>query len=198
MMEERSRLAICSSCYLPPISYFNNLLNSEKVCLDPHERWTKSSLRNRTVILSTNGKLNLTVPVQKSKQQQTLVKEIKISYNDPWVRVHKGAIESAYNKSAFFEYLKDELFVILDKKPVFLIDLNSALTDWVFRKLKLKLKLELLPDEYIEAVDFRIGSNQLSADSTQPILPYPQVFSEKFTFVEGLSILDLLCNKGRM
>jgi len=198
MMEERSRLAICSSCYLPPISYFNNLLNSEKVCLDPNERWTKSSLRNRTVILSTNGKLNLTVPVQKSKQQQTLVKEIKISYNDPWVRVHKGAIESAYNKSAFFEYLKDELFTIYDKKHVFLIDLNSELTDWLFRKLKLKLKLELLPDEYLEAVDFRIGSDQLSANSTNTILPYPQVFSEKFPFVDGLSILDLLCNKGRM
>jgi hypothetical protein len=198
MSEVRSRLAICSSCYLPPISYFNNLLETEKVYLDPNERWTKSHLRNRASILSTNGKLNLTVPVQKSKQQQTLVKEIKISYNDPWVRVHKGAIESAYNKSAFFEYLKDELFVIYEKKPVFLIDFNSELTDWIFKKLRLKLKLELLPDERLDAVDYRIGSDQLSPDLTTSILPYPQVFSEKFPFVDGLSILDLLSNKGRL
>jgi len=148
----------------------------------------------------------LSVPVQHTGGKRVPVKDIRISYAEDWVRVHKGALYSAYNRSAFFEFFRDELFLLYDSKPVFLLDLNMSLMRFLFTRLRLP-EPEIASSLQEEWTDLRtlheIGSvtSLLKAGS-----PYHQVFAERVTgsntshapFVPYLSVLDTLCNLGRL
>ncbi|WP_291095666.1 WbqC family protein, partial [Empedobacter sp. UBA7252] len=96
-----------------------------------------------------------------------------------------------------FEYYEDEIIPILEQKEKFLLDFNLKTIDFINKKLSLDLeisKTETYQDLNPEN-DFR---NQFSAKKApQYNLPeYAQVFDDKFEFIEGLSILDLLFSEG--
>lgn len=190
------KTVLLPSLYLPPAEIFRQLVDADELVIAEDECWEKQTLRSRCQVLGANGIQTLSIPVQHTGGIRKPVKDITISYNEAWVRVHKGAIFSAYNTSSFFTYFREELFDIYDKKPKYLVDFNRDLLHFVLRKLKLKIKINT-SNNYNQLIDLKDFTNLSKIQSDlPPIPPYPQVFSYKMPFQPTLSVLDLLSNKG--
>lgn len=192
-MTARRRIII-PSLYLPPGALLF-YLKEDEIFQDESENWQKQSLRNRTLILGANGPLTLSVPVIHPGRIGAKTRDIRISYAENWTRVHKGALFSAYNTSPFFSYFRDELFMIYDSKPVFLVDLNNALNSLLLKKLKIPPFGRGDIPGFEDCIDLRphCTTNRLS-NLIPPLPPYQQVFSYKMPFIPGLSCIDLLAN----
>jgi hypothetical protein len=190
-----------SSAYFPPVEYLSAWLQAKQPCIDPTEHYRKQSYRTRAVILSGNGQLTLTVPVQ-HPANHTPVKDVRLDYATPWQRQHWRGIVSAYNNSPFFLFLQDFFYPFFEKRYTFLLDLNNDILQKVLSLLGYQGEL-LFQEETVlprQEHDFRqwIHPRMAVRDDypwhTQP--PYAQVFEDKFGFVPHLSVLDLLFNKG--
>ena len=190
--------AVVSALYLPPVELLRLWCTHQEILVDIEERWIKQTLRNRTYILGANGVQSLSVPVIHTGGLPVKMKDIRISYSQPWVRVHKGALFSAYNTSPYFEYFRDELFHELDKKPEFLIDLNLNLLQLLLKKGRYTGKTGLLSDQPYEIDYKQFSDNDNFISAVPPAASYPQVFSYKFPFIPHLSAIDCLSNLGRI
>ena len=185
---------ILSTAYFPPVAYFSLLASAKTVHLEACESYRKQTWRNRCRILTTNGPMDLRVPVMHDGGR--LITDIRVDWSTPWLRQTEYAIDTAYYSSPFFEYYREDLFALLDRQPERLWDLNMSLIDFFCRKIGISPQIvptrdwqETLPEDLRDA---------LSPKRPCPLAtrPYWQVFREKFGFVDGLSVMDLLFNEG--
>ena len=186
--------------YLGPISYFSQLKQHQAghIELERFEHFPKQTYRNRMSIYSPNGKLDLTIPVKKGSKQHTPLRDVRISYEADWQRLHWRSIQTCYRNSSFFEYYEDDFAPLYETKTEFLIDHNIALTDLSLKILK--LQPTFLFNESYQAVpvdldDLRDSFSPKSAE-TPTQSPYFQVFEDKHGFIPNLSIVDLIFNQG--
>lgn len=194
-----SESVILSTSYLGSLEYFAQLVNAEKVIIDPNEHYIKQTFRNRCVIATANGKLSLIIPVIKPNGNRTRVKDIRISQTGNWQKLHWRAIMSAYSHSPFLLYYQDTLEPFYQKQYKFLFDLNQQLLDLVLGFLKIEPQVEI-SESYIEDLTPGLSDYRNVFSPKKKTLmefpPYIQVFSEKHDFFSNLSILDLLFNEG--
>ena len=61
------KIAILTTEYMPPISSFWLMNNSDKIIIEHCENYQKKSTRNRSKILGVNGVDVLSVPLKKGK-----------------------------------------------------------------------------------------------------------------------------------
>lgn len=191
-----------SPLFIPPyagnIQYYSLFAHSKEVLLEKNAHYVKQTYRNRCQILTANGVMNLTIPVEKVSGEKMLDKDVKISPTD-WQRVHWTAIESAYNNSPFFLYYEDDIRPMYDKKYDFLLDFNLELQEKLVSLLGLTTEFKLT-ENYIDsyANDLREVLSPKYKGDYPNFNPesYYQVFKEKYGFVENLSIYDLLFNMG--
>lgn len=189
---------LLSTAFFPPTDFFAlkrlSFQSGELFLLEACESYEKQSYRNRCRILTSNGVMDLRVPIVHDGAR--LITDIAVDYSRPWVRQMEYAIETAYCSSPFFEYYKDPLFAILDSKPERLWDLNLRLIRFFSDKIGLAGEMAVTSD-YCPSVpnDYR-RSLHPKKPSVVDAKPYWQVFNEKFGFVGGLSIMDLLFNEG--
>lgn len=191
--------AIIPLFYLPPIEYFSKLIEyKDNLLFENAEHFQKQSFRNRASIHSPNGKLDLIVPLVKGSKVHTKVKDVKISYDFRWQRLHWMSLQTSYRSSAYFEFYEDELAVFYEKEWKFLFDYNEELLQVILGFLKLNIQYSYTDNfekEYPDLNDFRDSihpkrSAQLIVNS------YFQVFEERNGFLPNLSIVDLLFNQG--
>lgn len=192
--------AILPLFYLPPVGYFSLLqkLNPDFL-IEKHEHLVKQTYRNRASIYSPNGKLDITVPLVKGAKTHTMMKDIRISYDFNWQRLHWLSLESCYRSSAYFEFYEDELAPFYNKKFEFLFDYNTQLLEWLIKKLKLTIGVNPTP-EYFDNVDhdldYRGIMNPKKMEDIINNKQYFQVFEDRHQFLPNLSIVDLLFNQG--
>ena len=81
--------AVLPMFYLPPVEYFA-ALNTYKpnILIESEEHFLKQTYRNRANIYSPDGLLALTVPVVRGAKNHTKIKDVKISYDFDWQRLH--------------------------------------------------------------------------------------------------------------
>ena len=184
--------------YLPPISYFAVLLKQQSISIEQYENYQKGSYRNRCHIATANGILRLSIPLEKGKNNQLPIKEVKIYNHDNWQTQHWRAIKSAYGKSPFFEFYADELAPFFQKKYDYLLDWNMDLLHFMIENIGLPVEIKRT-DNYVEKTDnlqdFRNLISPKRKTSFHNIY-YGQVFEDKHGFLPDLSILDLLFCKG--
>ena len=184
--------------YLPPIHYFTALKqNQGDILLEIHEHFPKQTYRNRASIHSPNGKLDLIVPVEKGSAMHRPIKDIRISYEFNWQRIHWLSLQTSYRSSAFFEFYEDDFAPFYENKWEFLVDYNQELLTLISRLLKLNI-LFTPTTEYkpVEAeLDFRFSIHP-KKESLFSVKPYYQVFEDRNGFIEDLSMVDLLFNQG--
>lgn len=182
--------------YLPPISWFRFFLDEIDVLLEQYEHLPKQTLRNRAQIFGANGKLNLTIPLKKNGKRA--VKDIEISYNEDWQKLHWKSIKNVYQSAPYFEYYEDTLRSIYECKETNLMDFNLNAIHVILRILKTEKNFsftEKYQKEITEGEDKR-EAFEAKRDSNFSLSPYYQVFSDKLGFINDLSIVDLLCNLG--
>ncbi|REC53497.1 hypothetical protein DRF62_13310 [Chryseobacterium piscium] len=182
--------------YLPPISWFSEFLNVEnEVVFEQFESFPKQTFRNRTNIYGANGRLSLIIPIIHNGNRE--FKDTEMSYREDWQKIHWKSIKTVYQGSPYFEYYEDKLKKLFENKEKFLLDFNIKSIKIILDILKTE-KAYSLNEEYIknpEQVNFR---EKFSAKipSEYEMAEYYQTFSDKLGFLNDLSIVDLICNKG--
>ena len=88
--------------YLPSLEYFAALLKYDYVYLEANEHYQKQSYRNRCYIRAANKVDLLSVPVLDGRRK-VLIRDIRIDYQQGWLKDHWRAITSAYGKTPYFE-----------------------------------------------------------------------------------------------
>lgn len=185
---------ILSTAWFPPVDWFALLAAKESVYLEACESYRKQTWRNRCRILTANGPMDLRVPVLHDGER--LISKVRVDWSTDWLRQCEYAIDTAYYSSPFFEYYRDELFAILERRQETLWDMNLDIIDFFCRKIGIS-------PEIVPTVDFALDVEENWRDRLSPkkpaeglVRPYWQVFREKFGFVPGLSVMDLLFNEG--
>ncbi|MBU2651587.1 MAG: WbqC family protein [Bacteroidetes bacterium] len=188
-----------STALLPPVAYMAVIRKMSNVKLEALETYRKQSFRNRFEILTTNGRVALTIPVRKTFGNHTLTSEIKICYAQPWQKVIRGGLEAAYNSSPYFLYFKDELFSIFAERHDKLIDLNHTLLMKILDWTGIQASISYTHEFYHEVpgcLDLRYAIHPGKIIPEMVFPEYFQTFSDRYCFQANLSILDLLFNLG--
>jgi hypothetical protein len=172
------------------------ILNSdENVCIEKHENFQKRSIRSRYEICNHQGRSTLSIPLIKGKNQGQQITEVLISYEEDWAALHLKSIISAYGKAPYFEHYIDYIESTLSIKPATLWEFNSNCIELCLKLLKTKVSVSTSISYEFEVkadvLDIRKGN------SVEILYPtYQQCFSERFDFIENLSIIDLLMCLG--
>ncbi len=169
---------------------------ADSICIDIYENRVKQSYRNRCEILGANGPLNLIIPI-KHEGHRTM-KDIKICYDNSWQKIHWKSLQSAYQRSPYFEYYEHKIAPLFEKQPPFLINWNASLLSFCMEVLQRDYPIvsstSYIPPES-SMDDYRDDFSPKKAKQNV-YTPYSQVFEDRFSFQENLSIFDLICNKG--
>jgi hypothetical protein len=143
----------------------------------------------------------LTVPVLRGSFHKTPLRDLEIDNSRRWRDLHLRSITSAYATAPFFEYYYDAISTVISRPFRFLLDLNAealvSMTNAIGLSTEISFSEEFM-EEGILAEDFRyiISPKEPSSVTGFTYMPYMQVFSERFGFVPGLSIIDVLLNNG--
>ncbi len=185
--------------YLPPVEYFARLNSyGTDLLIEKHEHFPKQTYRNRANIYSPDGLLTLVVPVVKGAKVHTAVKDVKISYDFNWQRLHWLSLQGCYRRSAYFEYYEHEFAPFYEKKEQWLFDYNEQLLNMLLKQLKIKASIfytDSYEKDYPNLMDTR-ASIHPKKQSNYEQKPYFQLFEDRHGFMKNLSVVDLLFNQG--
>lgn len=190
-------MILLSSHYLPCIQWFQALVSGDAVVIDVHEHFLKQTYRNRTTILSANGKLALTIPVKKYANHTPMM-DIKIENDFPWQHQHWQTIVSAYHSAPYFIYYQDYIKPLYETEYTSLLEWNTELLKVCLKLMKLDIALKYSEHYYLKDesdTDYRMVISPKNKESVSTPT-YLQVFSEKFPFEPNLSVVDVLFNHG--
>lgn len=189
--------AILHPSYFPSISHFVVMAQSHKIVFEKEDNFQKQTNRNRMYIYSPNGIQLLNIPIKHSKENRQMTKDIRLETAFDWQKQHFKSLEAAYRNSPFFEFFEDDIMPVFEKKHTFLMDLNLQTIEIVSKCLGLKLEPTFSTEYFRNPVltDFRTLVD--GKKDSYEFQSYPQVFEEKFGYLNNLSILDLLFNEGR-
>jgi hypothetical protein len=182
--------------YFPSIISCVALSKSTYVDFLSSESWERRGFRNRMVLATANGLVQLTVPVLGGRNQKGCYKDIMIDHRVNWQKQHWGTIFSAYGNSPWFFQYGPELETIFQFKDTYLVDWNLRCLSWIWAKW-----FGAVPEQIesgLGAMETQINlSNALNAVNFQKgplrvLKAYPQVFEDRLGFQSNLSVLDLL------
>jgi hypothetical protein len=189
-------MTILPLCPFPHPSWWKHARTPEAV-VDVGEYYIHQTLRNRYYILGPNGVQVLTIPVVGQKGVKTPVRDIRIAEHGNWKREHLGALRAAYGKSAFYPFLEDQL------RELYEVHAQDTLMAFSMKSIAVIGAVAGAIQPVISAmyVDCAEGDTDLRGLFRRPEqLPqgaaYPQVFADRFGYVGGLSVLDLVMNLG--
>ena len=202
-------ISLLTTAYMPPVEYFFAIAHSDRVLIEQHEAYQKQSWRSRCRILAAGGPEDLSIPIIKEERRSRPIRDIRIDYSEPWLQHHVRAFAAAYHSSAFYDYYADDLLPILERRPVFLFDLNMELLEKLLELLDLKVPVSLT-ESFIAPLrsDIFDGRQRIQPKYKGESLlaeygceqAYYQVFVNQMPgqagFIPNLSILDLLSAEG--
>lgn len=185
--------------YFGTVNYYKTLFRYLNIEFEEYENYQKGSFRNRTLVPGANGVINLSVPLQKGRDQKALFRDIKIDYRENWMVQHIRTLDACYNRAPFYEFYRDSIRDLLNQEETHLMSLDKKLVQWVLKMLKAKpvissterysLKVQ---EEIVDARNSILPGKDLSID----IPEYAQVFEDRIGFKPNMSILDLLFCQG--
>lgn len=192
------KVLLIESQYFPPIDAYKTLVKHNILQIEKYEHYQKLSYRNRCYVAGPNGRMILSVPLARGKNQRTVMKDVRISNEEKWQGLHWKTLVSAYRRSPWFEYYEADLQELFEKPFDFLLDWNIACFEWTNSKLGIIMPVTFTGhyQKEVNGVTDARESILPGADTTGPA-EYTQVFQERTGFISGLSILDLLFCEGK-
>ena len=182
--------------YFGTLSYIKAIQEAQTISFDENELFSKMSFKNRTIIASAQGPLNLTIPIIGGRDQKNKLKDILIDYSTPWHHQHLKSIKSCYKRAPFFDYYEDSLSLLLETKEDTLFNFLINVQEWVKNQFKNNWSIsELHTNDTIEIFrDPYLPKNY----ATYTSIRYQQVFEDQIGFLNNLSVLDILfCCGGK-
>ena len=181
--------------YFGPIDYWSFLIKEKAIVFEKEDNFQKETYRNRTYIYGPQGRLILSIPIKHESKRK--YKEQCICYDYPWQKQHFRSLKIAYQNSCYFEFYEHEFYSIFRKKEKFLIDFNYKCISLIFSLLNIEKSLDFT-EFYKKTYEKDLRHSFIPRESTiAPPPAYHQVFYEKKGFIQNLSILDLIFNKGK-
>lgn len=207
--------------YLPYPGFFHKVSHSDVLIVQDVTKFDER-FSNRNKIISSTEWTWLTVPIKKNHKDY-LLKDVQIFNDLKWNKVHRKKLESAYNKSNFFNKYNTDLNLILEQKWEMLLELNMTLIktilDWLEIKTKIIYESELgvggkatnrlinicksvnadvylsgdMGHDYLNEELFKQNEIELKYQNYTP-KQYNQILSREF--IPNLSIIDMLSNIG--
>lgn len=153
--------------------------------------------------MSPSGPLDLSVPVYTG--HSLMYRDARVNYEMDWCRQMLYALRTAYNSSAFFEYMYDDIAAVIGRRHAFLWDLNIDMFQTIAKILELNISIDvtqMFAQAPSDSTDYRIAIEPKFAhviDDTCLATPYSQVFATPYTsrpFTPHLSMFDLMFNMG--
>ena len=189
--------ALLHPTYFPSISNFAVMAQSDTIVFEMQDNFQKQTNRNRMYIYSPNGIQLLNIPVKHSKDglsQKT--KDVKLETTFDWQKQHYKSLEAAYRNSPFFEFFEDDIRPIFEQKHTFLMDLNLKTIEIILKCLRMPFEINKTTEYLQNPIETDYRNLADGKKDTNQFESYPQVFEEKFGFLNNLSVLDLLFNEG--
>ena len=182
-----------------PIIQYIALAQADKVIFEVEDNFQKQTYRNRYYVFGANGKQMLNVPLLHNKDAGKLkTKDVQIDYSFSWQKLHVKTLESAYSSSPFYEFYKDDILPVIQKKHKYLLDLNLESIATMNNCLELDFTFKKSTEYQVESEANKDFRNLAIAKGKQAynLKKYTQVFDDKHGYISNLSILDLLFNEG--
>lgn len=186
----------------PNISWWSLADSAGVVLFDEAEYFEKMTYRNKYFITGANGSISLSIPLNKGRNQRTVMSEVVIDNTERWQTQHWRTLFSVYGRAPFFEHYAPELEAFYKKEYRYLTEFNIATIQWVKEQLGLKYEEQITgtyKKEYEEnIVDIRPGFKPKVEKHPleEKDALYYQMFMERNGFYPNLSILDLLLTEG--
>jgi hypothetical protein len=204
-MNDFPHTALLCTQFCPPVQYFSKFLQYENIWIEHRENYQKGSYRNRCHIASANGLLRLSIPLVKGKNHQTPIWEVRIDYKTNWPAKQWEALTYAYGSAPYFEeyvvFLKP--YLNGQNRYEYLHEYNAAILKILLKLLDLR-KVPQYTEEYHFSMPEGVADLRhlispkvaWSQDTHFQPSPYEQIFAYKYSFLENLSVLDLLFCEG--
>lgn len=196
-------IILLSTAWFGPVYYYHAVKQADSVLIEKDEHFQKQTWRNRCLILAANGPLSLVVPIEHGRSPGRKISDIRIAYHVPWQRNHWRSIHSAYKNSPYFDFYVDDILPFFTRKYAFLLDYNLEIHNTIMRLLDMRKEtqfttaFEQVEEPFTNLRECISPKKQIAEfDPLYRFIPYTQVFEDKFPFVPGLSILDLLFCAG--
>ncbi len=191
---------ISSFIPFPPLSWWAYALQAGAVTFDTAEHYQKMSYRNRYYLAAPEGKLLMSLPLDRGRNQRIAVQEVQISSRTNWQDNHWKTIISLYGNAPFFEHFANRIQPLFETPAGKLADWNRDTVVLMDKLLGLGLQLaetHTYQAAYPEQSDLRtILAPQQNLIDDMPA--YYQVFADRCGFQPDCSILDLLFNEALM
>ncbi len=201
-----SPLLRCPGCtvVLPPLlfgpaAYYAAMGAFSRALIPFNARWDKryKSL-HRYDIVDTRGRLTLTVPVSVTHglDRPLMRSDVKVSRHGEWWKIHLTALESAYGRTPYFEFVIDRFLPLFvdpggQETAVPVCDFVQQADMAVRAFLGIDTEIRVGLGEAGDAVDMS-GFDFRAVE----IPPYSQIRADLLGFHGGLSVLDLIFNLG--
>ena len=186
--------------YFGPVSQYAAMLNAREVVFENEDNYQKQTYRNRMYIYGANGKLLLNIPIKHTgnKSGHQKYRDIRIENDFPWQKQHWKSLENVYRTSPFFEFYEDEFYPLYHQNFEFLMDFNYHTLELTMECLQTEVPFEKTSEFILKPEEIINGRSLVEAKNRKPqqLKPYPQVFQDKFGFLNDLSIVDLIFNEG--
>lgn len=188
--------------YLPSILFIKQCLAHQKIVFEQLANYQRSSYFNRAYIAGANGKQRLTIPLQGGNRQKIILKAVEMDNSVKWQRIHWQALQSAYAKSAYFEFYEPELKQLFAQNTTNLLQWNMSFLQFILKCLNVNINYsftEIYEDKHQvknEVLDLRNEIRPNMDLQQYSFQKYYQLFQEKNGFINNLSVLDVLFSTG--
>ena len=182
-------------CPFPPLSWYH-LAYCKGAVIDIHENFVKQSIRNRILLVNSQGTWDLTLPVHRRNADSRLIKDIVFTDQmDPNFLVKN--IKTAYGSAPFYEHFEETLIKLFEdygNPGQSLLAFNIATIKWVEEELGIEGVVK--SESYIDSEENDYRKKGLLLSDKWGYTPYPQVFEDRNGFIAGRSILDAIFHGG--
>ncbi len=209
--------------YFPYIGILNKISKADVCIITDNLQFNKKAFHNRTFIKRNDSKVLITIPVLTKNNRWRPINEMKINYEEPWLRKHLKTIFLAYSKCAYFNKYFDIIKEIYEKEHIYLSDLTSELLIFILREFEIiedirfssELKIKGEKTEFLINLTKSVNGTKYLSGSGAKAYFDPEVFLQSElehefnefvhpvysqlgkNFIEGIGCIDLLMNCGK-
>lgn len=208
--------------YMPWLGFFHKAILADAICVLDNVQFADGDFINRNKIKTANGSKWLTVPVNKKNHINRQIRQIEI-VNDNWQNRHLSLIHQSYSRAPFFSQYFDNLRELIESRSYeYLLDLDLAILEFLFKELNIQTRIvlssslniegkksdlilsmckELGADvyisgqnglDYLSVEDFRSKETQIAIQNYK----HPTYLQSHGDFIPYMSVIDLLFNSG--